>query len=509
MTVLDFAASLASAESIKKKGHEGVILYCAPPRAQWMKAKQPPRAYLDSLDQNGIKFGFVWQHRGGNIGLQSSDVGRGREGGIQDAKDAQKYLNSVKCGGHPVFFAVDFNCSLREWNETVSEYFRGAISVLGKQRVGIYGHSKVVAWAQEDGLVADAGNGRCLGWVTSSWSGQEKAKDYAVVYQSVHNVTGPDGIQVDINDTYAPEWGWRALPAFQKVEPPAEQREMAPKKGFENLKPNPGHRGDPHWLPMLLKAFGVPVKVIPGWDEWGMGDFDRIWGVACHHTGSNNTSAEYIARNPGLGNGLSSQIHLSRTEPYYATLCGVGTAWHLGRGSYPGLPTDNANPFLIGIEAQSDGVSPWPEGMLDVYYRITAAILWYLGLPASRAISHWEYSMIAQGKWDPGAGDGYSGHVMNMDHFRSRVQYYIDNPPFLEGVTEMSNFLEERHKSRYPGSTYTGTLRDYILNTDAHAFASRVNTEKLISIEQENSRVLASIEKRLARLEESDKTSKE
>ena len=507
MTVLDFAASLPSPEAIKNKGHEGVMLYCSPPRANWMRAKQPSRSYLDGLDRNGIKFGFVWQYRGGSIGLRSSDVGRGYEGGVADAKEAQKYLNSVRCGGHPVFFAVDFDCLLGEWNSVVSKYFQGAISVLGKQRVGIYGHSKVVAWAQEDDLVASLGNGRVLGWVTRSWSANEKAQDYAVLYQGVHNVTGPDGVQVDINDVYVTDWGWRSLPTGSTPPPPLVKTKMVPKKGFENLKPNPGHRGDPHWLPMLLKAFGVPVKLMPGWDQWGMGDFDKIWGVGNHHTGSNNTSESYIARNPRLGNGLSAQIHLSRTAPYYATLCGVGIAWHMGKGSYPGLPTNNANPFLIGIEAQSDGVSRWPEGMLDIYYRINAAILWYLGLPVSHAISHWEYSMAAQGKWDPGAGDGVSGHVMNMDHFRSRVQHYIDNPPFLEGVTEMTNPLDEKHSSRYPGSTYTGTLRDFILNTDAHSFASRVNTEKLLLIAQENNKILKSLERRVNNLENQNATS--
>lgn len=200
------------------------------------------------------------------------------------------------------------------------------------------------------------------------------------------------------------------------------------------LKPNPSHRGDPHFLPDVLKAFGVPVQVLPGWDKWGMGDFDRIQGICVHHTGANNTTAQYIARNPRLGNGLSSQIHLSRTAPYTATLCGVGIAWHMGSGNHPGWPTNDGNRVAIGIEPQSDGVTPWPEGMLDIYYKICAAILWYLGKRATphTLIGHWEYSRHVQGKWDPGAGNGRSGAVMDMDIFRAKVNHYIDNPPFLE-----------------------------------------------------------------------------
>lgn len=114
----------------------------------------------------------------------------------------------------------------------------------------------------------------------------------------------------------------------------------------------------------------------------------------------------------------------------------------MGKGSYLGWPTNNGNPITIGIEAQSDGVSPWPEGMLDIYYRTCAAILWFLGHRATtdHLISHSEYSLKAQGKWDPGAGNGRPGALMDMTHFRNRVQYYIDNPPFLtEGEFTMAD----------------------------------------------------------------------
>lgn len=186
------------------------------------------------------------------------------------------------------------------------------------------------------------------------------------------------------------------------------------------LKPSPGRKGDPVWLPDALREFGVNVVEDAGWKEWGNGDFGTIWGVIVHHTGSNNTSANYIRYNPGLGNALSSQIHLSRDG--VATLVGAGVAWHAGRGSYPGLPTDNANWVTIGIEAQGDGQT-WPAEQMEAYYRICAAIIWYLGLPVERVISHWEYSMKAQGKWDP----GLNGKPMPMAPFRAEVQKRLDN----------------------------------------------------------------------------------
>lgn len=199
------------------------------------------------------------------------------------------------------------------------------------------------------------------------------------------------------------------------------------------MKPNPNHRGDPLFLLEVLRLFGVQV-IEPrewNWRLWGNGDFNKIQGIFAHHTGGNNTGAKYIAFNPRLSNKLSSQIHLSRAG--VATLCGAGIAWHAGQGSAPGWPTNNANPISIGIEADSDGVSPWPPAQLDAYHRICAAILWYLGKRADKStlLGHHEYSGAAQGKWDPGAGNGRSGAVMDMNAFRARVNHYIDNPPHL------------------------------------------------------------------------------
>lgn len=193
------------------------------------------------------------------------------------------------------------------------------------------------------------------------------------------------------------------------------------------MKPNHNHRGDPLFLPQLFKHFGINYRTLPNWNLWGMGDFGAIQGVFWHHTGARNTSAEYIARNAGLGGALSSQLHTAPNG--LQTLCGAGIAYHAGKGWGHGWPTNNANPFSIGIEMQHNGTDPWPEAQLDSTRRVTAVILWYLGKRATVAtmIGHWEYSMQAQGKWDPGKGNGVSGAVMDMEAQRRLVNKYIDN----------------------------------------------------------------------------------
>lgn len=230
------------------------------------------------------------------------------------------------------------------------------------------------------------------------------------------------------------------------------------------VTPNPSHRGDPLFLPEVLRAFGVRFEEFSAWRNRGQGDFGKIWGVVAHHTGSNNASPASIAYgHPGL-QGLLSQIHLDRTGK--ATIVGAGIAWHAGRGSWPGIATNNANAVTIGIEANSDGVSPWPAEMLDAYYRICAGVCWYLGLPATRVIGHKEWAGPAQGKWDPGGID--------MDDFRSHVQYYIDNPPFIKPdppkteAGETMEFWNERVPSLVDASK-SFTRAEYLQLIDYHA----------------------------------------
>lgn len=130
--------------------------------------------------------------------------------------------------------------------------------------------------------------------------------------------------------------------------------------------------------------------------------------------------------------------------------------------------------MTIGIEANSDGVTPWPPKMLDAYYRICAAICWYLGLSASRVIGHKEWGKI-QGKWDPG--------LINMNEFRAKTQHYIDNPPFLKPAEELTeagepmSFWETKISSLVtPNKSFP--RKDFIQLIDYHATLANQQSKK-------------------------------
>lgn len=186
-----------------------------------------------------------------------------------------------------------------------------------------------------------------------------------------------------------------------------------------------GWRGDPVWLPDVLRAEGLRCDIFPGAFERGHGDMGDIWGVVAHHTGSFGETPNGIANHPSLG--LASQLYLSRDGVY--TLCGVGIAWHAGNGSWPGLGTNNANPRTIGIEAANDGGgrpgkphrASWSDAQYDAYVRGCAAIMRKLGYDSSHVIGHKDWAGPAQGKWDPGAID--------MNIFRADIQRAIFRQP--------------------------------------------------------------------------------
>lgn len=51
---------------------------------------------------------------------------RGRDGGVAGAQAAQAHLDQIRCSGHTVFFPVDFDITLDQWNSVAVEYFKGS-----------------------------------------------------------------------------------------------------------------------------------------------------------------------------------------------------------------------------------------------------------------------------------------------------------------------------------------------------------------------------------------------
>jgi hypothetical protein len=175
--------------------------------------------------------------------------------------------------------------------------------------------------------------------------------------------------------------------------------------------------GDPVWLEDVLRpALGDRLKTMPGWQNSGHGDYQDIRGVMVHHTGNGRASAQSIRDGrPDLAGPLSN-LHIAQDGT--VTIVAVGVCWHAGQGSYPWLPTDNANWHMIGIECAwpmdaNNKAEPWPDAQILSMRDTCAALATKLGVDASHVIGHKEYAGAAQGKWDPGN--------LDMNWFRGEI----------------------------------------------------------------------------------------
>lgn len=177
------------------------------------------------------------------------------------------------------------------------------------------------------------------------------------------------------------------------------------------------------WLPDVLKAAGLKVATVPGWENRGVGDVGPIKGVICHHTAGPKTgnmpSLRIVTEGRSDLTGPLSQLCLGRDGTFFVVA--AGKANHAGKGIYQGITTGNTN--FIGIEAENKGTSddfPWPEVQMDAYRRGVAAILKKIGQKPIMCCGHKEFS--STGKIDP---------LFNMNVFRLEVAAIMDGtaPP--------------------------------------------------------------------------------
>ncbi|WP_109748887.1 N-acetylmuramoyl-L-alanine amidase [Mycolicibacterium conceptionense] len=216
---------------------------------------------------------------------------------------------------------------------------------------------------------------------------------------------------------------------------------MSEAQGYYDRLSTPGGTvgvsGDPVWLEDVLRpALGDRLKTLPGWQTDGVGGtMGTIWGVIWHHTGNAAEKPESISVGRPDLSGPLAQIHIAPDG--IVTIVAVGPCNHAGAGSWPGLPTDNANAYTIGIECAwprdtslteaTASREPWPDAQIISMRDVGAALTKHLGVPVSHNISHREWARFGpagqrQFKWDPGN--------LDMDWFRGEIQKDIDGFEF-------------------------------------------------------------------------------
>lgn len=183
------------------------------------------------------------------------------------------------------------------------------------------------------------------------------------------------------------------------------------------------------WLADTLRAAGLPVEEVPGWEDRGRppstGGFDPV-GVLMHHTAGAMASSATprpsfqicVDGRPDL---IGPLCHVLLDWDGVCVIVAAGRANHAGTAVASGpVPAGSGNELYVGIEidyAVQDASGNFIQGASDRQQAnaviATAAILKKLGKGPTRARAHRETSTT--GKIDP----KYFG---SMNDFRDSVR---------------------------------------------------------------------------------------
>lgn len=412
--MVDYSAGVPGAQAIKEAGFVGAVRYVSDRRANWMQGKPLTRAEADDFKRHGLVLVSNYQFAKG--GFETSDWIRGFAGGAEDARKGQAIHEAA--GGHPrgvIYVSIDAAPTQAEWDGKVKPYLQAWQESLGRDRLGVYCNPWVIDRCLEAGIAT-------YFW-EHGWGGDKDAPAHPAAHIKQFEIDRRkvNSVGVDRNHILKPmfgQWGTEAITEpdrhIQKSKPTAPQ-----------LKPlTDGWRGDPVWLPDVLRLWGLTVADVGNPMNDGHGDFREVRGVIGHHTAGGGVNDWKVVKHGRAGlKGPLAQLVLEKDGTF--KFIAVGVCWHAGPGDGSAwVPkfTTSANWYTVGIEAVSRGTPPWdwtPE-QLRSYKSAVAAILWYLGKDSSWFCGHREYN-LTDGKIDPAGID--------LDMFRREVQELIDRGP--------------------------------------------------------------------------------
>lgn len=192
---------------------EGVDFSGTPPTAAALRSATPPRDFVVRYARRIVTPKNItateaayWRANRIDVAIveESYDARmlQGRQAGIADAAAAR---DAVRAAGGPVdggviHFACDVDTTSDAERALVVDYLAGAATVLGWDRVGVYGEYEVIAWVHDHDKLPV----RFL-WQTYAWSGG-RLHPGATLWQ-YRNAQMLGGVEVDFCRAYAENFG--------------------------------------------------------------------------------------------------------------------------------------------------------------------------------------------------------------------------------------------------------------------------------------------------------------
>lgn len=186
---LDYAWGRPGPAAINGAGAKFVCRYLSNDVGKNLSASE-----AKSLSGAGIALVVVWE-------TTAQRALGGKAAGTADAKAAQAQAKT--CGmpaGRPIYFAVDWDATSGQ-QATINAYLDGAASVIGRDRIGLYGGYYPIKRAFDAGKIR-------WGWQTYAWSGGHwDSRAHIQQYSNGHRLAG---VGVDYNRAIKSDYGqWR------------------------------------------------------------------------------------------------------------------------------------------------------------------------------------------------------------------------------------------------------------------------------------------------------------
>jgi LysM repeat protein len=177
---LDYSWARPGGAAIKAAGYSFVCRYLSDDTT----GKTLNSAEAKDLMENGLSIVLVWEN------VSNAALG----GTAQGVADATKALAQANALGVPesvtIYFAVDFDSS-PEQQAAIDEYLKGAGTIIGDARVGVYGSFYVCQRCQQNGSAAKF-------WQTLAWSGGQQFSGNQIYQDGESAFSG--GADVDIEE---------------------------------------------------------------------------------------------------------------------------------------------------------------------------------------------------------------------------------------------------------------------------------------------------------------------
>jgi hypothetical protein len=199
--VVDYAFTAINEQALAAAGKVGAGRYVGPGSA----GKHLTPTEVKRLHAAGLS---IWL----NVEGAAGDASAGWSLGIAHATQGENARIALGAPAVPLYFAVDFDVTPGQW-PSVRQYLRGAATVVGFRRVGVYGGINAVTWADRDA---------CAAWFfqTYAWSGGRWFPGNHI--EQYHNGVALAGGTVDLGRAKQANYGQWAPPGAPAFTRPKE-----------------------------------------------------------------------------------------------------------------------------------------------------------------------------------------------------------------------------------------------------------------------------------------------